>query len=294
MMEEIKIRPPVAIRDLKKEFRWWWEKRGKIAVDGISMTIGPGTVFVLLGPNGSGKSTLMKLLAGLLTPTSGTAEIFGCPPRSRESRRRLGYLPEDNLLYPFLTGRENLDMIGRLHGMGRADRQRKIWQLLSTLDLSRDKEVMTGNYSKGMAKRLGIAASLMHAPSLLLWDEPWDGLDPFGLEVVKNLMSDAVRNGATILVSTHLLYDVVGICNEIGLLYQGCLIAAGKLDELLRTPNRFTIDTDAPRALVEDWLEELRRKSPGCSATVVEARKDLKDCFIEMIRNRPPPEQEKP
>ena len=219
--------------DLTKVFRDFWHRPRVRAVDKLNLKVRRGEVFGLLGPNGSGKSTTMKLLLGLLFPTSGYVRILGRPPRDVRVKNRIGFLPEETYLYPYLDARETLDFFGRLNNIPRAERRRRVDSLIEMVGLASARKRPLKEYSKGMARRIGLAQALINDPELVLLDEPTTGLDPIGTREVKNLVLELRKRGKSILMCSHLLADVQDVCDRIGVLYAGRLWVVGDMRELL-------------------------------------------------------------
>lgn len=222
----------VELVDVRKTFRDFWLRPTVVAVDGLSFAIGRGEVFGLLGPNGSGKSTTIKMLLGLLSPSSGSVSLFGFPPRSVEARRRLGYLPELSYLHPFLTARETLGYYAGLCGLGRGETVERTRQLLEMVGLSDVAKRPVGGFSKGMARRVALAASLIGRPDLLVLDEPTSGLDPISTKEVKTLIKALAEGGMTVLMTSHLLADAEDVCDRVMIVNHGRSVAEGRVAEL--------------------------------------------------------------
>ena len=218
---------------LTKVFRDFWGHQRVIAVDRLDLEVGHGEVYGLLGPNGSGKSTTIKMLLGLLFPTRGQARVLGQPPGHVRTNARIGYLPEESHLYPFLNARETLDFYGRLFGLDGAQRRSRIDSLLEMVGLGSVARRPIGEYSKGMARRIGLAQALINDPDLLILDEPTSGLDPIGTRQIKDLIRELGSRGKTVLLCSHLLADAEDVCDRICVLYGGRSQAMGSVDELL-------------------------------------------------------------
>ena len=210
---------------------------------GIDLTVERGDVFGLLGPNGSGKSTTIKLVLGLLAPSAGTVRLFGQHPRARAVRARLGYLPELSYLHPFLTARETLHYYAGLSGMGGKAAKARCAELLEQVGLTAVANRAVGGFSKGMARRVALAAALVAEPELLVLDEPTSGLDPIGTRDVKDLIRSLAQRGVTVVMTSHLLGDTEDVCSKIAILSKGVVAACGRTDELLtrKQDARFTI-----------------------------------------------------
>ena len=217
---------------LTKHFRGFWSGRVVRAVDGISLQVRPGAAFGLLGPNGSGKTTFIKLLLTSIHPTSGRARLFGRDCRETEARRAVGYLPENHRFPTYNSGFQMLDFYAALSGVEAAERRRRAWELLELVGLSDWAHVRIGKYSKGMLQRLGLAQALMHRPSLLILDEPSDGIDPAGRRQIRDILGALRREGTTIFMNSHLLSEVELFCDEVAIISRGRVAIAGPVTEL--------------------------------------------------------------
>ena len=233
----------IEIHNLKKTFRDFWFRPVANAVNGIDLRIERGDVFGLLGPNGSGKSTTIKMILGLLKPTDGTIRLFGEPPQSKNARKRIGYLPELSYLHPFLTAWETLRYYADLSGLSAKEGKRRCDELLEQVGLTYVANRPVGGFSKGMARRVALASSLVSNPELLILDEPTSGLDPIGTREVKEMILDLAKKGVTILMTSHLLGDSEDVCTKLAILSKGKVAAFGNTDELLvkRDDVRFTV-----------------------------------------------------
>jgi ABC-2 type transport system ATP-binding protein len=230
----------IEVEGLSKEFRLGFFMRRVAAVRGVSFRVERGTIFGFLGPNGAGKTTTIKILTGLIAPTGGTATLFGDPVPSPRAMARVGFLPENPYVYPYLTPSEFVEHCGRLSGLsGKAlrDRARKALERLG-IAYAADRPVR--RLSKGMLQRTGLAAALVADPELLILDEPMSGLDPVGRKEVRDLIVDERRQGRTIFFSTHILGDVETLCDEVSILREGRVVVSGRLDELLNREVRRT------------------------------------------------------
>ena len=228
----------VETRNLTKVYRDFWGRQKVRALKALDLTVRRGEVFGLLGPNGSGKTTTMKLLLGLLFPTSGEAIILGKPATDVGKNAKIGYLPEESYLYRFLNAEETLDFYGRLFSMSGAVRRQRVAQLISMVGLESAKKRQLREYSKGMARRLGLAQALINDPELILLDEPTSGLDPIGTRNIKDLILDLKEQGKTVIMSSHLLADVQDVCDRIGILHQGELKELGRVEDLLKVSDQ--------------------------------------------------------
>ena len=244
----------------------------------------PGEVFGLLGPNGSGKSTTLKLLLALLFPTKGVVTIFGQSPRRVEVKRRIGFLPEETYLYPYLSAEETLDFYGRVSEIPRAERRRRVGALIEMVGLAGSSKRRLGEYSKGMARRIGLAQALIGDPDLVLLDEPTAGLDPIGTAEVKELVAELKRRGKTILLCSHLLADVEDVCDRIGILYSGRLRDIGKVDDLLSQQNVTQITAaDISAETVDAVARVIREREADTDVEIGHPRDRLERFFLRVV-----------
>jgi len=205
-----------------------------LALDRLDLAVPRGSVFGLLGPNGAGKTTTIRILIGLARPTAGNAFVAGIEVGldEPELRRRLGYLDQDPRFYGWMTGRELLELVGRLHGLAGSELRSRVDEMLARTGLTAAAQRRIGGYSGGMRQRLGIAQALLHRPEILILDEPVSSLDPEGRRDLLELIA-GLRGEATVVFSTHLLADVERICDRVAILDRGRLITEGPLEELL-------------------------------------------------------------
>ncbi len=207
------------------------------AVDNLSLAVARGEVFGFLGPNGAGKTTTIRMLMGILVPTSGRALIDGldCHRQAADVKRRVGYLPDSPIFYDFLRGREILQFVGEMHGLTRGESSARTERLLDELGLDDAAAEYAVNYSMGMKKRLGLACALIHDPPVLILDEPTNGLDPRASRDVQDRLRAAAAEGRTILLSTHLLDMAEKLCARVGIIHKGRLVSVGPSAELKET-----------------------------------------------------------
>jgi ABC-2 type transport system ATP-binding protein len=210
------------------------------AVHPLSLGITSGEVFGFLGPNGAGKTTTIRMMMGILVPSGGRALINGldCHSQRAEVQRHVGYLPDNPIYYDFLRGREILQFVAEMHGMGRHEAGQQALRMLSEFGLDEVVDEFAVNYSMGMKKKLGLACALIHDPQVLILDEPINGLDPRAAREVQDRLRLAAASGKTIFMSTHLLDMAERVCTRVGIIHRGELIAAGTLDELRERVNQ--------------------------------------------------------
>ncbi len=269
---------------LTKVFRDFWNRPKARAVNEIDFTVKEGEVVGLLGPNGSGKSTTVKMILGLLYPTAGQLTVLGKAPRAVETKREIGYLPEESYLYKYLTAEETLDFFGALFNLSAAERKSRIDQLLDMVGLAHARHRRVGEFSKGMQRRIGLAQAMINDPSLLIFDEPTSGLDPLGCREVKDLIMELKKRGKTVLITSHLLSDVEDICDRVVILYGGKVRAQGSLDELLTVSDSTRIVTPTlPKEAMDKVLAVLRENLKGEEIVVDHPHRSLEDFFLDAI-----------
>lgn len=265
------------------------------ALTGLSLSIDSGEIFGFLGPNGAGKSTTIKLLLGLIRPTSGRASILGVDVGSSRARRSVGYLPENPAFYDYLNAAEYLSVVGRCFGMGEDLLLRRSEEVLKQLELWDARKRPMRSYSKGMVQRVGLAQALFHDPEVYILDEPMSGLDPLGRALVKEIMIDLKRRGKCVFFSTHITADVESVCDRVGVIVKGEMKCVRKVDEITvggitGYQVRYRSDDDnAPDTLhvpKEDLPDTLSRlQSEGSQVLVVEpVRKNLEEFFVDIVR----------
>jgi ABC-2 type transport system ATP-binding protein len=262
----------IRVERLKKEFRQGLFMRRVLAVKDVSFQVERGDIFGFLGPNGAGKTTTIKILTGLISPSSGRAELFGDAVPSRRALARIGFLPENPYVYPYLTPAEFVVLCGRLSGLGAAAARDRTRQVLTQVGVAYAADRPVRRLSKGMLQRTGLAAALVADPELLILDEPMSGLDPVGRKEVRDLIVDERRRGRTIFFSTHILNDVESLCDRVAILRKGEVVVSGRITELLRRDARrseITLSGDHAR-LSKEWVDAgLKTREVG-GALVVE------------------------
>ena len=219
--------PAILVRDLRKSYGL------KAAVDGVDLEVPRGSFFGFLGPNGAGKSTTIRMLTGLIPADSGSIEILGyrLPEGELEIKQRIGLVPDESLLFDRLTGVEFLEFVGRMYGLARATAIERARGLMDLFQLQADRKII-GEYSKGMRKRIAMAASLIHHPELFLMDEPFEGVDAVGARLMKDILIDQVRRGATVFLTSHVLEVVERLCDRVAIINHGAIVTSGTLEEL--------------------------------------------------------------
>jgi ABC-2 type transport system ATP-binding protein len=275
----------VETRNLSKTYRDFWGRSKKVALKPLDLEIRRGEIFGLLGPNGSGKTTTMKLLLGLIFPTSGEALVFGRGATDVSKNERIGYLPEESYLYKFLDAEETLDFYGRLFDMPPEERKRRADALIEMVGLGRDKKRQLKEYSKGMTRRIGVAQALINDPELVLLDEPTSGLDPIGTREMKDLIIDLKRRGKTVIMCSHLLADVEDVCDRIAVLHQGELKELGRVEDLLRVTDVTQIRARNLSAAARDEVRAVLERHGAAGVEVGNPRTTLEDLFLDVVRD---------
>ncbi len=280
------MQPVIQTIELTKIYKDFWGRGHVRALEGLNLEVQPGEVFGLLGPNGSGKTTTVKLLLGLLFPTRGVVQVFGNSPREINVKERMGYMPEESHLYDYLNARETLDFFGRLFGLNRTDRDQRSEALIDMVGLGRARNRPIGEFSKGMARRIGIAQALINDPDLLILDEPTTGLDPIGTREIKDLIATLKERGKTIFLCSHLLADVEQVCDRIAILYGGKMRISGDVNELLVEDNTMQIRMPAlpPEGIAS--IENLIRKyvQSDRDFEIAPSERRLEDFFLSEVK----------
>jgi len=279
----------VQTQNLTKVYKDFWGRDKVRALDGLTLEIKRGEVFGLLGPNGSGKSTTIKLLLGLIFASQGNATVLGHPAGSTEINERIGFLPEESYLYRFLNGEETLRFYGQLFKIPRRELNKRVPALLDTVGLdAKSRKRKLREYSKGMARRIGLAQALINNPDLILLDEPTTGLDPIGTREMKDLILSLKEQGKTVLLCSHLLADVQDVCDRITILFRGRMQTIGQVRDLLTVQDITQIQT---RQLNEQQVSQITAfldKMGLRDAVVTHPTTTLEDLFIRVVRDNTP------
>src|SRR5579864_3641432 len=220
--------PAIAVRNLRKVYGT------KAAVDGLDLEVPRGCFYGFLGPNGAGKTTTIKMLMGLAPATSGSIELLGLPmpERAIEIKRQIGLVPDESLLFDHLTGGEFIEFVGRIYGLDRITATARATELLELFELGDAPRKLIAEYSKGMRKRVAMAAALIHRPRLFLMDEPFEGVDAVGARLMKEILLEQVRHGATIFLTSHVLEVVERLCDHVAIINEGRIVAEGRMEDL--------------------------------------------------------------
>jgi len=274
----------VETKNLTKIYRDFWGRQKVRALKALDLQIHKGEIFGLLGPNGSGKTTTIKLLLGLLFPTSGEIGILGKTASDVAKNEKIGYLPEESYLYRFLNAEETLDFYGRLFKMSGAVRRQRVAQLINMVGLESAKKRQLREYSKGMTRRIGLAQALINDPDLILLDEPTSGLDPIGTKNMKDLILELREQGKTIIMSSHLLADVQDVCDRVGILYQGELKELGRVSDLLQVSSQTEIRAENLSEDARKKIEQIVAEDGAQLTFSGHPTTTLEDLFLNIIK----------
>jgi ABC-2 type transport system ATP-binding protein len=271
---------------LQKIFRSRWSKREVRAVDGISLRVARGTTFGLLGPNGAGKTTFVKMLLSATHPTAGRATIFGLDSRRPTARLPIGYLPENHRFPTYLTGQGMLDFYASLSGMPAAERKKRIPELMEKVGLDKWGPTRLGKYSKGMLQRVGLAQALMHSPSLLVLDEPSDGVDPIGRKQIRDILNELEAKGVTIFLNSHLLVEVELFCRDVAIINRGKVAVQGTVHELTAGSGYQLEAENVPEQLEAELRSRARAAAPhnGNLRLTFASREDV-NAAVDLLRS---------
>lgn len=269
---------------LRKEFGLGWFRGRVLALEGLEMEVKKGEVFGLLGPNGSGKSTAMKMILGLLRPTSGSAEVCGFRAGTIAARRQIGFLPENPYFPVFLSGAELVRYYGRLSGLGGAGLEKRVRELLELVRLGGEAgKRPLRTYSKGMLQRAGLAGALVGDPEILMLDEPTAGVDPAGSREIRDLILELKTRGKTVIFSSHLLEQVEDVADRVIILHRGKKLREGRLEDLLTRKNEWEVKVQGlPEVDRQELLVWLKKKG-GQVVREGAPRERLEDYFLRSL-----------
>jgi ABC-2 type transport system ATP-binding protein len=247
-----------------------------VAVQDVNLRVAPGQFFGFLGPNGAGKSTTIKMLTGLLAPTSGRMQILGVDlaQDSVEVKRQIGVVPEGMALFGRLTGSEYLNFVGRMYGLDRATAARRTAELLDFMQLVDQPKALVTDYSHGMQKKLALAAAVIHGPKILFLDEPFEGVDAIASNTLKSMLQNMIARGATIFLTSHVLEIVERLCSHVAIIHRGQLVAQGSLEEL-----RAGVEAQAAAALAAPGAPY----EAGASAPAPGEKLTLEQIFLRIV-----------
>src|SRR5258706_6301840 len=279
----------VYTKGLTKIYTDFWKRPKVTALDTLNLTIERGEVFGILGPNGSGKATTIKLLLGLIFPTRGVASVLGQPAGNTVVNERIGFLPEESYLYKFLNGEETLRFYGKLFKISHHELKNRVPLLLDKVGLdepSRKRKLR--EYSKGMARRIGLAQGLINDPDRIRLDEPTTGLDPIGTREMKDLIVSLKKQGKTIILCSHLLADVQDVCDRITILFKGKMQTLGDVRDLLQVRDITQIEARGLNTQQIDEVRQFMARMGAGNAAITHPTTTLEDLFIRVVRENTP------
>ena len=278
--------PAIHIRNLTKDFSVGIRGLKLRAVDDLCLDVGKNEIFGLLGPNGSGKSTTIKIILGLLKASSGDCEIFGQPSMRVAARKSVGFLPEAPYFYRYLTGRELVRYYARICMIDRSEIDDSVDDVIELVGMTEAANRRVGTYSKGMLQRIGLAQSLVHDPDLVILDEPTAGVDPLGSAAIAEIVRELKHRGKTILLSSHLLAQIEGLCDRVAILHRGKLIREGRIEELVEEDDTDSLVVQGLSRKGRIAVENAIKAQGGHLTRVEKPRLSLDAYFLREVHQR--------
>ena len=276
----------ICIQNLTKDFAVGMRGKKLRAVDDLCLEVGDNEIFGLLGPNGSGKSTTIKIILGLLEASRGTCEIYGRPSKLVDARRSVGFLPEAPYFYRYLTGRELVRYYARICMVSRVKIDSAVDSVIKLVGMTEAADRRVGTYSKGMLQRIGLAQSLVHDPQLVILDEPTAGVDPLGSAAIAEIVRELKRRGKTVLLSSHLLAQIEGLCDRVAILHRGKLVREGRIDDLVEEKDAESLVVQGLSAEGRAVVEAEIKAQGGRLARVEKPRLSLDAYFLKEVHER--------
>ena len=276
----------ICIQNLTKDFAVGMRGKKLRAVDDLCLEVGDNEIFGLLGPNGSGKSTTIKIILGLLEASKGTCEIYGRPSKLVDARRSVGFLPEAPYFYRYLTGRELVRYYARICMVSRVKIDSAVDSVIKLVGMTEAADRRVGTYSKGMLQRIGLAQSLVHDPQLVILDEPTAGVDPLGSAAIAEIVRELKRRGKTVLLSSHLLAQIEGLCDRVAILHRGKLVREGRIDDLVEEKDAESLVVQGLSAEGRAVVEAKIKAQGGRLARVEKPRLSLDAYFLKEVHER--------
>ena len=273
----------ICIQNLTKDFAIGMRGKKLRAVDDLCLEVGDNEIFGLLGPNGSGKSTTIKIILGLLEASKGTCEIYGRPSKLVDARRSVGFLPEAPYFYRYLTGRELVRYYARICMVSRVKIDSAVDSVIKLVGMTEAADRRVGTYSKGMLQRIGLAQSLVHDPQLVILDEPTAGVDPLGSTAIAEIVRELKRRGKTVLLSSHLLAQIEGLCDRVAILHRGKLVREGRIDDLVEEKDAESLVVQGLSAEGRAVVEAEIKAQGGRLARVEKPRLSLDAYFLKEV-----------
>ena len=278
--------PAIRIQNLTKDFAVGMRGMKLRAVEDLCLEVGDNEIFGLLGPNGSGKSTTIKIILGLLEASAGTCEIYGRPSKLVDARRSVGFLPEAPYFYRYLTGRELVRYYARICMVPRVEIDAAVDSVIKLVGMTAAANRRVGTYSKGMLQRIRLAQSLVHDPQLVILDEPTAGVAPLGSAAIAEIVRELKRRGKTILLSSHLLAQIEGLCDRVAILHRGKLVREGRVDDLVEEKDAESLVVQGLSAEGRAAVEAEIKAQGGRLARVEKPRLSLDAYFLKEVHER--------
>ncbi|MGJ8651642.1 MAG: ABC transporter ATP-binding protein [Opitutaceae bacterium] len=278
--------PAISIQGLTKDFTIGMRGMKLRAVDSLDLEVGDNQIFGLLGPNGSGKSTTIKIILGLLQASVGQCEIYGKPSHTVDARRSVGFLPEAPYFYRYLSGRELVRFYARICGVPRAEIKEQVDSVIELVGMTEAAHRRVGTYSKGMLQRIGLAQALVHDPQLVILDEPTAGVDPLGAAAIADIIRELKRRGKTILLSSHLLAQIEGLCDRVAILHRGKLVREGRVVDLVEDNNAESMVIEGLSPEARSAVEKAIADNGGKLLRVEKPRLSLDTLFLDEVQRR--------
>ena len=276
----------ICIQNLIKDFAVGMRGKKLRAVDDLCLEVSDNEIFGLLGPNGSGKSTTIKIILGLLEASKGTCEIYGRPSKLVDARRSVGFLPEAPYFYLYLTGRELVRYYARICMVSRVKIDAAVDSVIKLVGMTEAADRRVGTYSKGMLQRIGLAQSLVHDPQLVILDEPTAGVDPLGSAAIAEIVRELKRRGKTVLLSSHLLAQIEGLCDRVAILHRGKLVRELQIDDLVEEKDAESLVVQGLSADGRAVVEAKIKEQGGRLARVEKPRLSLDAYFLKEVLKR--------
>ena len=278
--------PAISIKGLTKDFSVGMRGVKLRAVDDLNLEVGDNEIFGLLGPNGSGKSTTIKVILGLLAASVGECQIYGKPSHTVAARHSVGFLPEAPYFYRYLSGRELVRFYARICGVSRGQINTQVDEVIELVGMTEAANRRVGTYSKGMLQRIGLAQALVHDPQLVILDEPTAGVDPLGSAAIAEIIRELKRRGKTVLLSSHLLAQIEGLCDRVAILHRGKLVREGRVDDLVQEKDAQSLVVQGLSAEGRAAVEKTIAEQGGQLCRVEKPRLSLDSLFLQEVEQR--------
>ncbi|MFT5623353.1 MAG: ABC-2 type transport system ATP-binding protein [Bacteroidia bacterium] len=278
--------PAISIKGLTKDFSIGMRGLKLRAVDDLNLEVGDNEIFGLIGPNGSGKSTTIKVVLGLLDASVGECQIYGKPSHAVAARHSVGFLPEAPYFYRYLSGRELVRFYARICGVSRGNIEKQVAEVIELVGMTEAAHRRVGTYSKGMLQRIGLAQALVHDPQLVILDEPTAGVDPLGSAAIAEIIRELKRRGKTVLLCSHLLAQIEGLCDRVAILHRGKLVREGRVDDLVQEKDVQSLVVAGLSAEGQAAVEKTIAEQGGKLCRVEKPRLSLDSLFLQEVEQR--------